>query len=314
MKETNSEIVQGKGELASLQVKIKGLVEELDNPKNEVKYAEIAEQIIKLQEQYQAKKDLVQKLHNKQALLQKVWDKELGLEAGLDKSVAIGLAVGVLAGSVVALFFPPVGVAIISCMMVLGTAYLIGRVTLAVAKRTKEDTPALAIDSTPKQSEKEPEVHESTGLVVGLMVGKEHAADELRKLTAFVHWLGDVDNALHRHIMANNPAAVLGFFIKVADYAKENGSTATDVQCFINNLCETNQEALPFLKQALNDASIPNLKKKELLLYAPMVEALQQNKITSSTVSALIKILEQPGVDNRVQQERDTDSEGEHFR
>ncbi|WP_141650399.1 hypothetical protein [Legionella massiliensis] len=263
-------------------------------------------------------------------------------DSKLDKAVGLTVAAGVIASAVVGIFFPPIGLAVFAGCIATGGAYLLGRVAVPAIikyiknrKEAKDEATASLVDSekdglgpqeqikqdakihespapvSPEHQDDDEEIHESTGLVVALMSGKEHAEEALRKLTAFQQWLEKVDNTLHSHIANNSAAGVLEFFNGLAVYAQKQEFTVAEAQGCINNLCETNPEALIFLKSALKDPMIADEQKQGLLIYRPVVEALMNNKVMKKTITSLLDHVQQLGPDDKAQLEQDDSVRGE---
>lgn len=124
-----SQVDAEEGALQLLQQEAADLKEQLNGDMNEMELGVIYSQIDALKKRFDAQKEVVESLKNKQLVVQNKI-KDTGMLQIADKSVGVILGALSVVGLVVAAFFPPVGIGIITGVVAAGGVYFVGRITL----------------------------------------------------------------------------------------------------------------------------------------------------------------------------------------
>lgn len=132
-KSLKTEIESAQSEMDLIQDKAKQLETMLLDAKEEDHIIAILQEVALVQEQYNSQKSLLEKLKNRELHVeQKI--QNLGAMRIVDKSIGIGLTCISIIGLVVTLFFPPVGLWILTGAAIAGGVYLVGRLSTPLFK------------------------------------------------------------------------------------------------------------------------------------------------------------------------------------
>lgn len=132
-KKIETEIRSEEEEMHTIQKEVKRLKSLLEKATEEEQIAKILFEIAVIQEQYNAQKKQIQDLKNKEFQLEQQI-KEIGVMQVVDRSIAIGLAALTIISLVVSLFFPPVGLWMLTGIAIFGGAYLAARLATPFIK------------------------------------------------------------------------------------------------------------------------------------------------------------------------------------
>lgn len=124
-----NDISDAEEEMQRIQTNAKSLEKAVKDATNKDFLIELYKQTALVQKEYEAQKNKIQELKEKEGVLNKKI-KELGILPMLDKGLAVSFAALGVIGAVVSLFFPPVGLGILMGVTIASFSYFIGRLTI----------------------------------------------------------------------------------------------------------------------------------------------------------------------------------------
>lgn len=280
------------------------------------KATEICRKIDELALSYKKTKNDLQSLHNKKFLDEKTL-KGMGGVAFMDKGVGIALASLAIAGLVLSLFFPPVGLGILVASAGLGTLYLVSRISYSFLapkigpllkkvgdwfankfSNKTDNEPSPDLDKTLNSqthllAEEQQSISATTKHEVSLsqystlktMKGLfgEDAAQQLHALKDNAIEMEKLDSQLLKIAETENRTELLKFISNLAAMAQAENCPFGDLQNLCGKFFNMNK-TLPLLEKALDeikngDFVLSEAERADLQESQPVIAALlQQNE------------------------------------
>lgn len=258
---------------------------------------------------YAEKKDTLQALYDRKAVCEAKLAKK-NIISGIDRGIAIALSAVAVIGLSLTLFFPPIGLGIVTAGAILGAVYLLGRITFPFIKSWATNTfnphksgtftyskLPTEPDDTPEDTLREIELVElsprrasptavdSTAKTMQLLFGKETTAEALSPQVSFNKWMGQVQSTLIKIVEDRNLVNILTFFNHAASYIQTAKPElhAADLRRFFSNFDDA-RPVFILLKQAVTavkngDITLPETDKANLMACKPMVDFLYEQNV-----------------------------------
>ncbi|WED43126.1 hypothetical protein [Legionella cardiaca] len=280
LKKCAGEIIIAEEKLNKIQDLAQALQEKIELNKDKMPLEVIEQEVKQLEDLFSDQKEIVQKLYNKQTHLEQKLAK-MNFASILDRGLAIGLSAMAIFGLALSLTFPVLGLGIVAASAALGGIYIVGRLAAPLVNRLID---WIAVKSAKNSITQSPERNghshtlelQSTGMAMLKMHHESVVGPSEQSLSS-------LEQKFQFLLQHNNLKEAMRLLKEFALYARQNQWSVEEVRNFLEQ--ENISPSLKILDQAVAQVPMSGRAREELLDYAPLVMAFQEQGINLTIIA-----------------------------